>query len=278
MDVYVLEKLRLHVNNLNFTDWEAMLQDLIEPVNGEVEIAVVGKYIQLRDAYKSIYEALTHGGIANSVRVKVRRIESETLDGPAAASLLDGVQGVLVPGGFGTRGVNGKMAAVRYARERGIPFFGICLGMQCAVMEFARNVCNLAGANSTEFDEKTPHPVIDLMAEQKQVSGLGGTMRLGAKPCRLTEASLAARIYGAQEISERHRHRYEFNNVYRERFEQAGMALAGLSPDGGLVELIELPSHPWFVACQFHPEFQSTPLKPHPLFADFVRAACGKRA
>ncbi len=277
MDVYVLEKLRLHVNNLDFADWEAMLQDLIKPANGEVEIAVVGKYIELRDAYKSIYEALTHGGIANSVRVKVRRIESESLEGPEGTAQLEGVQGVLVPGGFGTRGVKGKMAAVRYAREQGVPFFGICLGMQCAVMEFARNVCGLAGANSTEFDEKTPHPVIDLMEDQKQVSGMGGTMRLGAKPCRLAVDSRAARIYGTPEILERHRHRYELNNTYRSHFEKAGMTLAGLSPDGGLVELIELPSHPWFLACQFHPEFQSTPLKPHPLFAAFVKAACARR-
>jgi CTP synthase len=278
MDVYVLEKLRMHVQNLDLADWEAMLRDLIEPVNGEVEIAVVGKYIELRDAYKSIYEALTHGGIAGSVRVKVRRIEAETLDARPAAELLGGVQGVLVPGGFGLRGVDGKIAAVRHAREHNIPFLGICLGMQCAAMEFARHVCGLAGANSTEFDERTPHPVIALMEEQKQAAGLGGTMRLGAKPCVLAAGSLAARVYGAREIAERHRHRYEFNNAYRERFVQAGMALSGLSPDGNLVELFELPSHPWFIACQFHPEFQSTPLRPHPLFAAFVRAARRQRA
>ncbi len=273
MDVYALEKLRLHVNNLDMADWDAMLGDLIHPANGEVTIAVVGKYIELRDAYKSIYEALTHGGIAHSVRVTVRRIESETLEGGQAAALLDGVQGVLIPGGFGARGVAGKIAAVRHARERGIPFFGICLGMQCAVMEFARNVCGLQGANSTEFDEHTPHPVIDLMSEQKNTSDKGGTMRLGGKPCHLSEGSLAARIYGAHTIMERHRHRYEFNNAYRETFQKAGMALCGLSPDRGLVEMVELPAHPWFVACQFHPEFQSTPLKPHPLFAAFVGAA-----
>ncbi|MDD5706797.1 MAG: CTP synthase [Kiritimatiellae bacterium] len=277
MDVYVLERLRLHVNCLDMADWEAMLRDLIEPANGEVEIAVVGKYIELRDAYKSIYEALTHGGIAGSVRVKVRRIESEALESGSPAEQLSGVSGVLIPGGFGLRGVEGKVAAVRYARERGTPFLGICLGMQCAAIEFARNVCGLDGANSTEFDERTPHPVIALMEEQKRAAGMGGTMRLGAKPCVLAEGSLAARVYRALEISERHRHRYEFNNAYRQAFEQAGMALTGLSPDGSLVEMIELPSHPWFIACQFHPEFQSTPLSPHPLFAGFVQAARARR-
>ena len=277
MDVYVLEKLRLHVNNLDLADWNTMLRNLIEPVNGTVEIAVVGKYIELRDAYKSIYEALTHGGIAASVRVGVRRIESEQLDRPDGLALLEGVQGVLVPGGFGMRGVDGKLAAVRFARERKIPFLGICLGMQCAVIEFARHVCGLAGAHSTEFDAQTPHPVIDLMAEQKGTSEKGGTMRLGGKPCHLADGSLAERVYGTPEVSERHRHRYEFNNAYRQTVEQAGLRLSGLSPDGRLVEMIELPEHPWFLACQFHPEFQSTPLRPHPLFAAFVRAACDRR-
>jgi CTP synthase len=277
MDVYVLEKLRLHVNNLDLADWESMLRNLIEPVNGAVEIAVAGKYIELRDAYKSIYEALTHGGIAGSVRVNVRRIESEALEQPSGHTLLEGVHGVLVPGGFGTRGTSGKIAAVRVARERNIPFLGICLGMQCAVMEFARHVCGLTGANSTEFDAQTPYPVIDLMTEQKQTADKGGTMRLGGKPCRLAEGSLAARIYDSLAIVERHRHRYEFNNAYRGTFEEAGLALSGLSPDGCLVEVVELPTHPWFVACQFHPEFQSTPLRPHPLFAAFIQAACAQR-
>lgn len=277
MDVYLLEKLRLHVQDLDLTDWKQMLHRIVSPSSGEVEIAVVGKYIGLRDAYKSIYEALTHGAGANDVRVLVRMVESEDLEARGAIACLGGVQGVLVPGGFGGRGVEGKILAVQYAREQGIPFFGICLGMQCAVMEFARNVCGLARANSTEFDDKTPHPVIDLMPDQKGDIDKGGTMRLGAKPCVCRAGSLVERIYGRREISERHRHRYEFNNVYREGFERAGLVLAGQSPDGGLVETIELPNHPWFVACQFHPEFQSTPLAPHPLFAAFVGAACKRR-
>ena len=277
MDVYLLEKLDLHVQDLDLTDWKQMLDRLIKPSAGEVEIAVVGKYIGLRDAYKSIYEALTHGAVANDVRVRVRMIESEDIEKNGAAAVLDGVQGVLVPGGFGNRGIEGKIQAVQFARERQIPFFGICLGMQCAVMEYARHVCGLQGANSTEFDAKSPHPVICLMEEMKGAKDMGGTMRLGAKPCNLRAGSLTERIYGTGEISERHRHRYEFNNAYREQLEKAGLVLSGLSPDGGLVEMIELPAHPWFVACQFHPEFQSTPLVPHPLFAAFVGASCLRR-
>jgi CTP synthase len=277
MDVYLLEKLGLHVHEIDLTDWKRMLTRLITPGQGEVEIAVVGKYIALRDAYKSIYEALTHGGVANDVRVRLRPIDSEEIEARGAAALLEGKHGVLVPGGFGNRGVEGKIAAVRYAREQQIPFFGICLGMQCAAMEFARNVCGLTGANSTEFNEKTPHPVIDLMASQRNTTDKGGTMRLGAKPCVLSPGSLAERIFGAREINERHRHRYEFNNGYRQTFTQAGMALSGLSPDGELVEMMELPAHPWFVACQFHPEFQSTPLQAHPLFKGFVAAAMTRR-
>jgi CTP synthase len=272
MDVYALEKLRLHVHDLDLTDWKQMLHRLIRPSRGEVEIAVVGKYIGLRDAYKSIYEALTHGSIANDVRVRVRMVESEDVEAKGAAALLAGVQGVLVPGGFGNRGVEGKIQAVQYAREQKLPYFGICLGMQCAVMEFGRNVCGLADANSTEFNDKTHSPVIDLMEGQKG-RDKGGTMRLGAKPCVIRPGTLAERIYGRLEISERHRHRYEFNNAFRAAFEKAGLLLCGVSPDNALVEMIELPSHPWFVACQFHPEFQSTPLNPHPLFASFIAAA-----
>jgi CTP synthase len=276
MDVYVLEKLRLHVHDLDLTDWKKMLQRLIRPAKGEVEIAVVGKYIGLRDAYKSIYEALTHGGAANDVRVRFRMVESEDVEERGAATVLGGVQGVLVPGGFGNRGIEGKILAVQYAREQKLPFFGICLGMQCAVMEFGRNVCGLKDANSTEFNEKTANPVIDLMEGQKG-KDKGGTMRLGAKPCVIRSGTLSERIYGRREISERHRHRYEFNNNFRQTFEKAGLLLSGLSPDGSLVEMIELPGHPWFVACQFHPEFQSTPLEPHPLFASFIAAACQQR-
>ncbi len=276
MDVYVLEKMRLHVHDLDLSDWKQMLRRLCQPSNGAVDIAVVGKYISLRDAYKSIYEALTHGAVANDVQVRIRMVESEDLEAKGAAALLSGVQGVLVPGGFGARGVEGKIQAVQYAREQNIPFFGICLGMQCAVMEFARHVCGMAGANSLEFNESTPHPVVALMEGQKD-KDKGGTMRLGAKPCALRTGSMAERIYGCPEISERHRHRYEFNNDYRAAFEKAGMQLSGLSPDGTLVEMVELPAHPWFLACQFHPEFQSTPLKPHPLFASFLAAAVRQR-
>ncbi len=277
LDVYVLELLGLHVNKIDITDWRAMVETLIHPPHGEVEVAVVGKYITLRDAYKSIYEALTHAGGANGVKVNVRMVESEEIEARGAEAMLTGVAGILVPGGFGGRGVEGKIAAVRYARERKIPFFGICLGMQCAVMEFARNVCGLAGANSTEFEEQTAHPVIHLMESQKTVRAKGGTMRLGAYPCALKDGTHARAAYAGASVSERHRHRYEFNNAYREVMAREGLVFSGLSPDGELVELVELKGHPWFVACQFHPEFQSTPLKAHPLFSGFVAAAVRAR-
>lgn len=277
MDVYILELLRLHVDRLDMSDWQAMLKTLIYPENGEVEIAVVGKYIGLQDSYKSIYEALTHGGIANNVKVKVRMVESENIEKNGAGKALAGVSGVLVPGGFGDRGIEGKIQAVQYARENGIPFFGICLGMQCAVMEFARNVCGLKGANSTEFASDTPHPVIHLMEEQEKISDKGGTMRLGAWKCKVQSDTRTKTAYESDVIWERHRHRYEFNNDYRKRFDEAGLTIAGLSDDENLVEIIELQSHPWFVACQFHPEFQSTPLKAHPLFRDFVGSAAQVR-
>jgi CTP synthase len=277
VDVYILEMLNLHVNPLQLDDWRRMVATLIEPPAGEVEIAVVGKYISLRDAYKSIYEALTHGGIANGVKVAIRMVESEDIEKQGAPGLLDGAAGILVPGGFGDRGIEGKIAAVQYARERGVPFFGICLGMQCAVMEFARHVCGLEGANSTEFAPATPHPVIAMMEQQKHITQMGGTMRLGAYPCALAAGSRAARAYGCDRISERHRHRYELNNRYREALQGKGMALSGLSPDGTLVEIVELQDHPWFVGCQFHPEFQSTPLQAHPLFRAFIAAAAQQR-
>jgi len=278
LDVYVLELLKLHVNRLDLDDWRRMVTRLITPKAGAVEIAVVGKYITLKDAYKSIYEALTHGGIANDVGVTIRMVDSEDIEKRGAAELLRGVSGILVPGGFGNRGVEGKIAAIRFAREQGIPFFGICLGMQCAVMEFARNVCGLKGANSTEFDAKTPHPVIDLMESQRDLRELGGTMRLGGWDCNLAEGARARAAYEAESVRERHRHRYEFNNAYREQMAARGLAFSGLSPDGRLVEIIELPAHPWFVACQFHPEFRSTPLEAHPLFRDFVKASLATRA
>ncbi len=278
VDVYILELLHLHVDRLDFADWRQMLQRLVHPAHGEVNIAVVGKYISLQDSYKSIYEALTHGGIAHDVKVRVRQVESEDVERRGAAALLEGVDGILVPGGFGDRGIEGKISTVRHARENGIPFFGICLGMQCAVMEYARNVCGMAGANSTEFNADAPHPVIHLMESQRDVRRKGGTMRLGAYPCTLAEGSVAARCYGQSSIQERHRHRYEFNNVYREALCGKGLVLSGLSPDGTLVEIVENPAHPWFVACQFHPEFQSTPLRAHPLFNGFVGAVAARAA
>jgi CTP synthase len=276
-DVYILEKLKLHVNRLDFADWRAMVGTLIEPPRGRVRIAVVGKYISLRDAYKSVYEALTHGGIANGVGVEFRMVEAEDVEKQGAEELLRDAQGILLPGGFGGRGIEGKIEAVRYARERGVPFLGICLGLQCAVTEFARNVCGLAGANSTEFDPATPHPVIDLMETQRGVTKKGGTMRLGKWTCRLERGSRARAAYGADAVDERHRHRYELSNHYRETLAERGMRFSGLSPDGELVEIVELPDHPWFVACQFHPEFQSTPLAAHPLFREFVAASAARR-
>ncbi len=273
MDVYILELLRCHVGRLDMRDWSKMVDTLVHPKGGAVDVAVVGKYITLQDAYKSIYESLTHAGIANDVRVNVRLIESEEIEEKGAEALLKGVTGVLVPGGFGDRGIEGKIAAVRYARENAIPFFGICLGMQCAVMEFARNVCGLEGAYSSEFVEDTPHPVIHLMESQRKIYKKGGTMRLGAYPCELTQGTTAAKLYGKPKIEERHRHRYEFNNDYRERLGEKGLILSGLSPDGELVEVVEYPAHPWFVACQYHPEFQSTPMKAHPLFKGFIAAS-----
>jgi CTP synthase len=243
----------------------------------EVRIAVVGKYMKHRDAYKSVYESLDHAGIANRSRVIVQRVEAEEVTGRGADGVLAGVDGILVPGGFGMRGIEGKIEAIRYARTRGIPFFGICLGMQCAAVEFARSVLGFEDANSTEFDKNTQHPVISLMEDQSQVRQRGGTMRLGAWPCDLTPASLAQQAYSAGRISERHRHRYEFNNDYRKRFAENGLVPTGVSPDGSLVEIMELPEHPWFLAVQFHPEFKSKPTKAHPLFRDFIAAALLRR-
>ena len=240
---------------------------------GRLEIALVGKYVALHDAYISVVEALTHGGIENGVQVDVRLVDSEDINDSNAAELLAGCAGIIVPGGFGNRGIEGMISAVCWARENQVPYLGICLGMQMAVVEFARNVAGLAGAHSSELAD-TPHPVIDLMPDQRDVTAKGGTMRLGAYPCRFTpEAVRAPAAYGAQEISERHRHRYEFNNDYRTVLTSKGLTLAGLSPDGHLVEVVELPEHPWFVGVQFHPEFKSRPNKAHPLFREFIRAA-----
>jgi len=273
VDEKILRMLDLPIRVLDLDKWRQMLGCLLNKNNNSVEIAVAGKYISLRDAYKSIYEALTHGAVAAGVALKVRMIESEELTPQNVAEKLDGVQGLLVPGGFGIRGVEGKICAIKYARENKIPFFGICLGMQCAVIEYARNVCGITDANSTESVPGTEQPVISLLDEQRDVTDMGGTMRLGAYPCRLVSGSKARLIYGQDEIFERHRHRYEFNPVYRELIERNGMNVAGVSPDGTLVEMVELTAHPWFTACQFHPEFKSSPVAPHPLFAAFVQAA-----
>jgi len=276
LDELVVRKLGLKAGKADLSHWRDLLHRLRNPEH-EVSIAVVGKYCEHRDAYKSIYEAIDHGGIANRAQVQIQRVHSEAVEREGPERLLSGVDGILVPGGFGERGISGKIDAIRFARQRGIPFLGICLGMQCAVIEFARNVLGLANAHSSEFDKNTEHPVICLLDEQKKVTNLGGTMRLGAHPARLTPGSRAAQCYGTTEISERHRHRYEFNNAYRSPFAKAGMVVTGTSPDGSLVEIVEIPEHPWFVAVQFHPEFKSQPTRPHPLFAGFVGAAVQRR-
>ncbi len=257
--------------------WQKIVDKLQHPKD-EVNIAIVGKYANLVDSYKSLHEALTHGGIANDCRVRLDYVDSEKLEQePALIERVKAADGVLVPGGFGDRGIEGKVAAIHTAREEHIPFFGICLGLQVAIIEFARNVLGLADANSQEFSATTRNPVICMMEDQKSVTKKGGTMRLGAYPCKLGEGSLARRIYQQAEISERHRHRFEVNNAYRERLAERGMVFGGTSPDDRLVEMIELANHPYFVGCQFHPEFKSKPFKPHPLFASFVAAAAKYR-
>ena len=268
----VVRRLGLICHAPDLTEWATMVHRAKNPT-GQVEIALVGKYVALHDAYLSVAEALTHGGIENDVKVKIRWINSEELTDQNAPELLEGVSGILVPGGFGSRGIEGKISAIRYARENKVPFLGICLGMQMAVIEFARHVCGLEGAHSSELDPRTPYPVIDLMPDQRGITAKGGTMRLGAFPCHLAEDSNAFRAYETQEIQERHRHRYEFNNDYREQLTKAGLRLAGLSPDGRLVEIVELADHPWFVGVQFHPELKSRPNKAHPLFRAFIAAA-----
>ena len=257
--------------------WEEVVRILRFPKH-QVDVGVVGKYIELQDAYKSVYESLTHAGIANDCRVNIHRIDSEKLEESGDYSRLLEFDGILVPGGFGSRGTEGKIEAAHIARESGIPYFGLCLGLQIAVIEFARNVAELEGAHSSEFNKDTPHPVIDLMPEQKGVTDKGATMRLGACPCKLEPGSHARAAYNEEIISERHRHRYEFNNDYRERLEAAGLRIAGTNPDRGLVEIVEIPDHPWFVGCQFHPEFKSKPRKAHPLFRDFIKAALKRRS
>ena len=249
-----------------------MVDALTHPEH-RVTIALVGKYAALRDSYLSVVESLTHGGAGVRAEVDIRWVESDDLTLENCAEQLAGVDGILVPGGFGTRGIEGKIVAARYAREHGIPYFGICLGMQIAIIEYARHVLGYKGANSAEFDPQSPYPVIDLMPEQRDVMQLGGTMRLGQYPCVLNERSKAYSVYRESLIHERHRHRYEVNNDYRDALARSGMLISGTSPDNRIVEMIELPDHPWFVGCQFHPELKSRPNRPHPLFAGFVRAS-----
>ncbi|MCA9065005.1 MAG: CTP synthase, partial [Planctomycetaceae bacterium] len=276
LDELIVEKLRLNAGPLEIDDYRELIHRIRNPRH-EVTIAVVGKYIEHRDAYKSIYESLDHAGFHHAARVIVKRIEAEELERQGPEVMLKGVDGILVPGGFGMRGTEGKIQAIQFARECEIPFFGICLGMQCAVIEFARNVLGLDDANSSEFASDTQNPVICLLEEQESVTNKGGTMRLGAMPCILQDDSRAAAAYSTKEVSERHRHRYEFNPDYRQEFINGGMNLVGTSPDGTLVEVVELKNHPWFIAVQYHPEFKSQPNNAHPLFKGFIEAALGRR-
>jgi CTP synthase len=257
----------------DLSGWRTMVRRIVNPAD-RVKIAVIGKYTELVDSYKSVQEALIHGGIANDVGVDISWLASDMFTGrERTRELLGDFHGVLVPGGFGVRGVEGMLETIRYAREAGVPFFGICLGMQSAIIEFARNVMGLVDSHSSEFAPECDHPVISLMESQQHLTDMGGTMRLGAYPCRLGKGTRAAEIYGVPQVSERHRHRYEVSNAYRDRFVEHGLTLSGLSPDGSLVEIVELQTHPWFIGCQFHPELQSRPTRPHPLFASFIRAA-----
>ncbi|HZZ82359.1 MAG TPA: CTP synthase [Gemmataceae bacterium] len=276
LDQLIVDKLQLKAKPLDIGPWREMLVHMKNPAH-EVTVGVVGKYIRHNDAYKSIYESLDHAGIAENTRVGIRKIEAEEIEREGAERVLSGLDGVLVPGGFDYRGSTGKVDAIRYARERKVPFFGICLGLQCAVIEFARNVCKLADANSTEFDRNTAHPVVVMLDEQFSITDKGGTMRLGKYPCVLTPGSLAQQAYGATEVEERHRHRYEFNSQYRSQFEANGLVVTGISPNGKLVEIIELRDHPWFLAVQCHPEFKSKPTKAHPLFRSFIHACVARR-
>ncbi len=277
LDDIVVNRLELAAQPKQLQEWESMVRDAAL-VKGNVTIAIVGKYVDLHDAYLSVAEALTHGGIANGVGVSIRWVDSENLEHEGVSQALSQVDGILVPGGFGYRGVEGKIQAAQYARENAIPFFGICMGMQAAVIELARHRAHMPTANSTEFLADTPFPVIDLMPEQQAVEDMGGTMRLGSYPCQLMLGTRVQEIYGQTLVFERHRHRFEFNNAYRTALEQSGLVLSGLSPDQRLVEIVELVDHPWYIGTQFHPEFQSRPNRPHPLFRDFIRAAVAASA
>ncbi len=268
----ILAKLGMKAKEPDLEIWKNINQILKKP-SGEVKVGIVGKYLDLKESYKSLTEALIHGGIGNNVQVNFEWVDAEALENEDASTLLKGCDGILVPGGFGDRGIEGKIKAVQFARENKVPFFGICLGMHCAAIEFARNVANLKNANSSEFSTTSPYLIIDLLPDQNANGDMGGTMRLGEYPCQLRKNSNAYSAYGRREIEERHRHRYEFNNMYRIQMEEAGLVISGLSPNGNLVEIIELKDHPWFLAGQFHPEFKSSPMEPHPLFRDFIASS-----
>ncbi|TDT62362.1 CTP synthase [Fonticella tunisiensis] len=272
LDDLVVKKLNIKCSDADLDDWKAMV-DAVKNLKGKTRIALVGKYVELHDAYMSVVEALNHAGIANDCEVEIDWINATDVTEENYKDLLKDADGILVPGGFGDRGIEGKILAVKYARENNVPYLGICLGMQVAVIEFARSVVGLKGANSSEIDPKTPYPVIDLMPEQKDIDEKGGTMRLGLYPCKLKKNTFASEAYGEEVIYERHRHRYEFNNEYRTQITSKGMVLSGTSPDERLVEIVEIPSHKWFVGVQFHPEFKSRPNRPHPLFRDFIKAS-----
>ncbi len=272
LDKLIIRKLQLDAEPLDLSNWRSLLNRIKNPEH-EVTIAVVGKYIDHRDAYKSIYESLFHAGFHHSTRILLKRIEAEEIERQGPEALLSNVDGILIPGGFGKRGIEGKIATAQFARESKIPYFGVCLGMQCSVIEFARNVLKLPDAHSTEFNSESSAPVICLLEEQKEITEKGGTMRLGAQDCIISPDSIAHSCYGADSITERHRHRYEFNPEYRKQMIEAGMVPTGTSPNGNLVEIVEIPDHPWYLAVQFHPEFKSKPVSPHPLFAGFVGAA-----
>jgi len=287
LDDRILEKLGIWTGAPNIKPWEQLVYKIKHPQH-TVTIGITGKYVDLKEAYKSLHESLVHGGIANDARVKLKYIAADELETGEAVDELKECDGILVPGGFGSRGMEGKIRAITYARENKVPFFGICLGMQLAVVEFARAVAGMEGAHSMEFEEDPAYPVIYLMKEwydfrtgktevRDENSDMGGTMRLGAYPCKLVEGTLAHTAYKQEEISERHRHRYEFNNLFREQLEKAGLVVSGVSPDGTLVEIVELGDHPWFLGCQFHPEFKSKPMRPHSLFRDFIKAALESR-
>jgi CTP synthase len=274
LDKIVLEKLKMDYSPANMVEWEKMVYK-INHLSKKVKVAVVGKYVELPDAYISVTEALHHAGISNDAEVKIHWVNSEEIEAADTdfSEVFSGCKGILVPGGFGDRGVEGKIQSIQYARENKIPFLGLCLGMQCAVIEFARHVCSMSDANSTEFNAETTHPVIDLMSSQVNIEEKGGTMRLGSYPCKLAEGTHTREAYGEELIHERHRHRFEFNNAYREQLRQEGLVVAGTLPDNSLVEVIEVKDHPWFVGSQFHPELKSRPNNPHPLFIGFVKAA-----